>query len=74
MNNIEPNDWVVFCGCTEEQSRWGNNDEPDMLIIGKSYEVEKVEPHSSHTKLKLFNIDGKFNSVCFKKLDEDWSI
>ena len=50
------------------------NDEPDMLEVGKAYEIEKVEPHTWHTKLKLVDIDGKFNSVCFTPLNEDWSI
>ena len=66
--------WVIFCGCTEEQSRWGNNDEPDTLVVGKAYEIERVEPHMWHTKLKLVDIDGKFNSVCFTELNEAWSI
>lgn len=74
MVRMKSGDWVTFCGCTEEQSRWGNNDEPDMLEVGKAYEIEKVESHAWHTKLKLVDIDGKFNSVCFTPLNEDWSI
>jgi hypothetical protein len=73
-NTLSAGDWVIFCGCTEEQSNWGNNDEPDMLVVGKAYEIERIEPHMWHTKLKLVNIDGKFNSVCFRQLDEDWAI
>ena len=71
---MEQGQWVIFCGCTEEQSNWGNNDEPEMLEIGKAYEIEDVEPHKWHTKLKLVDIDGKFNSVCFTELNDDWSI
>ena len=71
---MKTGDRVTFCGCTEEQSRWGNNDEPDMLQVGKAYEIEKVEPHKWHTKLKLVDIDGKFNSVCFTELNDDWCI
>ena len=71
---MEQGQWVIFCGCTEEQSNWGNNDDPHMLEYGRAYQLEKVEPHKSHTKLKLVNIDGKFNSVCFTELNDDWSI
>ena len=71
---MEQGQWVIFCGCTEEQSNWGNNDEPEMLEVGKAYEIEDVEPHKWHTKLKLVDINGKFNSVCFTELNDDWSI
>ena len=69
MNEIHlsPGDWVTFCGCTEEQINWGNNDRPDDLTIGKNYQIEGIEPHTWHTKLKLADIDGKFNSVCFSQ-------
>ena len=74
MEMIKKGQWVIFCGCTEEQSRWGNNDEPDNLEVGKAYQIESVELHKWHTKLKLVDIDGKFNSVCFTELNDDWSI
>lgn len=58
---------VIFTGATDEQIRWGSNDDPrDILSVGVSYEVERQEVHSWHTKIKLKGIDGWFNSVCFK--------
>jgi len=59
--------WVKFTGCSIEQIRWGNNDDPCMLVIGQSYQIEKVHQHTWHTKLTLRGIDGKFNSVCFEE-------
>jgi|TARA_B100001094_G_scaffold84721_2_gene81072 hypothetical protein len=61
-------DQVRFLGCTPEQVRWGNNDDPQLkLIEGNTYLVEEVEIHSQHTKITLIGVDGKFNSVCFEK-------
>ena len=59
-------DVVVFNGQTEEQRRWGGNDDAnEFLIVGKEYIVESVVRHTWHTKLKLRNKNGRFNSVCF---------
>ena len=59
-------DVVVFTGQSEEQRRWGNNDDAnEFLIVGKEYVVESVVRYSQHTKLKLRNKNGRFNSVCF---------
>jgi len=67
LNKMEKNDIVEYIGCSEEQIKWGNNDDPTLcLIIGKEYTVEKVDVHSQHTKIKLYNKVGWFNSVCFK--------
>jgi hypothetical protein len=61
------NDTVEYIGCSIEQINWGNNDDPrSSLIIGKEYIIEKVDVHSQHTKIKLYNKMGWFNSVCFK--------
>ena len=38
------------------------------LKTGKIYEIESVEVHNWHTKIKLKVIEGKFNSVCFEKV------
>ena len=47
-------DQVRFLGCTPEQVRWGNNDDPQLkLIEGNTYLVEEVEIHSQHTKITL---------------------
>ncbi len=63
---MEKNDIVEYIGCSQEQMRWGNNDDPtSYLIIGKNYTIEEVKVHSQHTKIKLYNKVGWFNSVCF---------
>ena len=64
---MKKNDIVEYLGCSEEQIRWGNNDDPrSFLIVGKEYTIEKVDVHSQHTKVKLYNKMGWFNSVCFE--------
>ena len=64
---MEKNNIVEYTGCSQEQIRWGNNDDPTLsLVVGKEYTVEKVDVHSQHTKIKLYNKIGWFNSVCFK--------
>ena len=35
-------------------------------MVGQEYLIEKVDVHSQHTKIKLYNKIGWFNSVCFK--------
>lgn len=58
---------VKYIGCTLEQIRWGNNDDPrGILIEGDVYYIEHVEVHSQHTKIELRGVKGKFNSVCFE--------
>ena len=56
---------VKYIGADDDQVRWGSNDDPrGVLIEGQIYEVEKVEPHTWHTK---YHINGKkYNSVCFE--------
>lgn len=69
MGNFKFGDYVKFLGCSKEQIAWGNNDDPNPhLFVGDKYFVEKVEVHSSHTKLTLRGVSGKFNSVCFEKV------
>jgi len=61
-------DMVSYLGCNPEQIAWGNNDDPtDVLQQGYVYGIEKVEVHSSHTKLKLVAKEGWYNSVCFER-------
>ena len=68
---MKENDVVEYVGCSEEQINWGSNDDPrSILIIGREYVIEKVDVHSQHTKIKLYNKMGWFNSVCFS-LKED---
>lgn len=58
---------VIYIGTSDEQVRWGSNDDPrGVLQEGKEYEVEQAEVHSWHTKIKLVGIEGRFNSVSFK--------
>ena len=70
---IEPGDIVEYIGCSKEQIRWGNNDDPtqSFLIVGREYIVEDVEVHRQHTKLTVLNKSGRFNSVCFRKVDSE---
>ena len=68
-----------ICGFTEDdkvmlteypsrdQIQWGGNDDPCFLELNKPYKVETIDIRSYHTKIKLENIDGWFNSVTFKK-------
>lgn len=58
---------VKFTGATDDQVKWGSNDDPRKLLEqGKIYTVREVEVHSWHTKIYLVGIDGKFNSVHFE--------
>jgi len=66
---IKPGDYVKYNGCSKEQIKWGNNDDPsDQLMINGIYLVEKLDVRSSHTKISLRGIKGRFNSVCFDKM------
>ena len=66
---MKSGDTVKFLGCTPEQIRWGNCDDPNkILFVGDQYYVEHVEVHSQHTKIELRGVKGKFNSVCFDVL------
>ena len=63
----EKNDTVEYTGCSDEQVRWGNNDDPrSFLIVGTEYKIEKVDVHRQHTKIKLYNKMGWFNSGLFQ--------
>jgi hypothetical protein len=69
MENFKVGDQVKYLGSTENQVRWGSNDNPKGLLFeGDVYYVERVEIHSQHTKLYLRGVRGKFNSVCFEKV------
>ena len=70
MENFKKGDRVLYLGSSDEQVRWGaGNDDPrTVLIEGDIYQIEKVEVHSYHTKISLRGVQGKFNSVSFKKL------
>ena len=61
---------VKYIGCTENQIKWGCNDDPhSFLTIGGIYTMLKEEVHSWHTKIILKEFpDKKFNSVCFEEI------
>ena len=64
---MDKGDLVQYLGCSIEQVRWGNNDDPrSLLIVGRTYQIEEVNVRSQHTKVKLYNKMGMFNSVCFR--------
>jgi hypothetical protein len=58
---------VIYKGASDDQVKWGSNDDPrGLLVEGEMYTVEKEEVHSWHTKIYLAEHPGKkFNSVCF---------
>lgn len=69
FGEIREGDYVKFIGCTREQVNWGNNTDPEELLVpGGVYFVEEMIVKSSHTKLILRGVNGKFNSVCFERL------
>lgn len=63
-------DKVVFIGISDDQIKWGaSSDDPRLVCIeNTTYEIEVVEVHSWHTKLKLKYVEGCFNSVAFEKV------
>lgn len=66
---LKVGDTVEFIGCSKEQIQWGNNDDTHHLTLGCIYTITDVDVHRYHTKIKLSEITGKFNSVCFKLVD-----
>jgi hypothetical protein len=38
-------------------------------LLVKNIFIEEVDVHSQHTKIKLYNKVGWFNSVCFKEVN-----
>ena len=69
IETIEKDDYVKYTGCSKEQVRWGNNDDPEpFLVQGGIYYVENTIVRSSHTKLVLRGVQGQFNSVSFERI------
>lgn len=57
---------VRFNGASKEQIQWGGNDDPNIVLNkGDKYEVEDIEVHSWHTKIRLAGIKGRFNDASF---------
>lgn len=59
---------VKYTGATDEQVRWGCNDDPrGLLVENQEYELLTQEVHSWHTKYILKEFPNKkFNSVSFE--------
>lgn len=73
---MEKCDRVRYLGnTTDEQVRWGNNDDPRVhLVAGEIYMLSRVEVHSWHTKFFIADKDGlecRFNSVNFEYVPEE---
>ena len=64
---MKKNDVIEYTGCSEEQIRWGNNDDPTShLIIGKEYICIK-EP--IFLLWKKYNNQGHYMSLYLKSKD-----
>jgi hypothetical protein len=69
---MKTGDKVKFISATDDQINWGGNDDPRLILdTNTTYEVEKVEVHSWHTKVYLKGIKGEFNSVHFKVISDE---
>jgi len=68
-SEFEVGDFVVMEAYPDaEQIRWGSNDDPrGKVLLGVHYMVKNVEIHSWHTKLELEGVEGRFNSVSFRR-------
>ncbi|SMC63801.1 hypothetical protein [Sporomusa malonica] len=66
-DTVQSGSKVKYTGASDEQVRWGGNDDPrGLLTEGETYEIELIEPHTWHTKYYLKEFPGKkFNSVSF---------
>ena len=62
---------VKFIKSSNEQVKWGNNDDPSKYLKeGNIYDVMNKEVHSWHTKIILKDFpDKKFNDVSFEYID-----
>lgn len=44
---------------------------PDMLVVGRKYEVIYIKKSSWHTEYTLKGVKGEFNSVWFDEVEEE---
>lgn len=60
-----------FIGASDEQVRWGNNDDPrECLVENEIYTLDCEDVHSWHTKYYLKEFPDKaFNSVSFEDVE-----
>ena len=64
-------DKVRFTGASDDQVRWGNNDDPrSYLFKGQICTVLEEEVHSWHTKIRLLETPTMlFNNVSFEDVE-----
>ena len=57
---------VKYMGASDEQVLWGNHDDPrPVLGLYGLYHVAEIVVHSWHTRVRLEDVEGWFNSVHF---------
>ncbi len=62
---------VIFKECCDAQANFGGERDPrDFLTLGKTYELESREVHSSHTLYYLNGYTYGFNCACFEEYVE----
>jgi hypothetical protein len=67
MSGLKRDNKVIYTGSSQEQRKWGSyTGDYTSLVDGSQYTIDKVEPHTWHTKLYLKEVQGSFNSVCFE--------
>lgn len=60
-----------YIGASDDQVRWGNNDDPrPLLTVGGVYRIVATDVHHWHTKVRLEGVVGWFNSVHFEFEEE----
>lgn len=61
----------IAANIIKEQINWGSHQDPKgILEVGKEYEIERAEVHSSYTKIFLKDFPKlSFNSVWFNWSD-----
>ena len=67
----KPGDRVMYAGATPSQIT-GHDDPRGLIEIGEILIIEGTVTHSWSTDLIFREIDGEFNSVCFKKVDQSF--
>lgn len=62
-----PGDLIRYTGCSDDQVRWGGNDDPrGVLEVGSTYSLYDIKIHTNHTKVWVDGGKGAYNSVCFE--------
>jgi len=71
IDKMKKGDKVKFIGADADQIKWGSNDDPNLVCNYKDvYEIDEVEIHSWHTKIRLVGIKGIFNNVSFENVED----